>query len=445
MTHEHEGAARRITFLDTPGHEAFTAMRSCGAEIADVAVLVVAADDGVKPQTLEALSCIVEAGIPYVVALSKIDKPEANVEKAKTSLLENGVYLEGLGGDVPYTPVSAKTGEGVPALLDLILLSADLQELTGTPEKPAEGVVLEAHQDAKRGVSATLVLKNGTLATGSYVVAGASYAPVRFIENFLGERVASATFSSPVRIVGFTELPPVGTPFTTVASKKEAEALAKEVTATHEGSSRTALGSAEAFLPIIIKADVAGGIPAVLHELKKIVHEHMSLKVLTTGVGSVNERDIKTAIAAPQGVVVGFHTTIEQSASDLADRSGIEVRTFDVIYELSEYVASLLSARAPKVSKEEILGRAKLLKTFNRTGTKQVIGGRVLEGELRVKARVRILRREIVLGEGKLINLQIGRVDTEKVAADAEFGAQLDSKVEPAPGDILEAYHIVQS
>lgn len=445
VLHKTDDGEKKITFLDTPGHEAFQAMRSSGATIADIAILVVAADDGVKPQTLEALKAIKDAKIPFVVALTKTDKPEANVERVKTSLLENEIYLEGLGGDVPYAPVSSKTGDGVPEILDLILLAADLEELTGDTSLPAEGVVLEATKDQKRGDSATLVIKNGTLNTGDFVVAGESYAPVRFIEDFTGERIESAQFSSPVRIIGFSTLPEVGTPFTTVSKKKDAEKLAQENK--NAPKEKVDFGSSEtgAILPLIIKVDVAGSIPAIEHELKKLSHDNIAIKILDTGVGAINEGDIKTAVAAPNGVCVAFHTGIDNAAADLADRSDIKTATFDIIYELTQFVEEELTKRAPKVSKEEVLGRAKILRLFSRTGNKQVLGGKVKEGEVRLKGKARIYRRDILLGEGVITNLQSARQDVESVPADTEFGAQLDSKIEPAEGDYLEMYHIVES
>tara|TARA_B100000745_G_scaffold291264_1_gene230866 strand:+ start:11623 stop:13110 length:1488 start_codon:yes stop_codon:yes gene_type:complete len=445
VLHKTDDGEKKITFLDTPGHEAFQAMRSSGAVIADIAILIVAGDDGVKPQTLEAYTAIKEAGIPFVVAITKIDTNNANVEKVKTSLLENEIYLEGLGGDIPFAPISSKTGEGIPELLDLILLTADLEELTGDESLPAEGIVLEATKDKQRGDSATLIIKNGSLKTGSFVVAGNTLAPIRFIEDFKGDRIDSATFSSPIRIVGFNELPTVGSAFTTVAKKKDAEKLAKEGVVVPKEALEQKETETGAILPLIIKADVVGSIPAIEHELKKLSHDNIAIKVLDSGVGAINEGDIKTAVAAPNGVCVAFHTGIDKAAADLADRSDIEAKSFDIIYELAEYVEEILNSRAPKVQKEEVLGRAKIIRLFNKVGTKQVFGAKVKEGEVRLNSTVRVLRRDVVLGEGKLINLQSMRVDVDSVPVDTEFGGQLDSKVEMAEGDYIEAYHIVES
>ncbi|MEK7612804.1 MAG: GTP-binding protein, partial [Patescibacteria group bacterium] len=218
--HTNETGTHRITFLDTPGHEAFSAMRLRGLEVADVAILVVSAEEGVKPQTLEALKLIQEVNIPYIVALTKIDKPSANLEKAKMSLLEHQIFLEGMGGEVPYIPVSGKTGEGIPELLDLILLAGELEGLSADPEAPAEGHVIEAHVDPRRGNTATLIVQNGSIKSGEYVVSGESLAPVRIMENFLGRKISEALPGSPVQLVGFSILPTVGDPWSVVERKK---------------------------------------------------------------------------------------------------------------------------------------------------------------------------------------------------------------------------------
>ena len=438
-----DGKEAHITFLDTPGHAAFQAMRSCGAEIADIAILVVAADDGVKPQTLDALTCIKESGIPYIVAFTKIDKPEAQIERAKASLIEHEIYLEGLGGEVPFALVSSKTGEGIPELLDLLTLTAELEELSGDLAAPATGVVLESSQDPKQGSSATLIIKNGTLETGMVAVAGSAIAPVRFIEDYTGKRIASAQFSQPVRITGFSALPGAGTLFESVQTKKEAERIAQEKTITEKQTPKKPASDTPE-LPLIIKTDVFGSISAITHELAKLSHEHITLRILDTSVGTITEGDVKQATAGG-AVVVGFHTKVDTTARDVAKRTGVTVQTFDVIYDLVTYVETLLKERAPKVTVEQVLGTAKIIKLFNRTGTKQVLGGKVREGELRRGARVRILRRDILIGEGVLSNLQSAKANVDRVTADTEFGGEIDTKAEMAPGDIIEAYEMVES
>lgn len=445
VEHEYEGAPRRTTFLDTPGHEAFHALRARGASVADVAILVVAADEGVKPQTLDALAAINDSKIPYVVALTKIDKREADVERAKASLLENGVYLEGMGGSVPYAPISSKSGEGISTLLDLVLLTADIAELSADVDASASGFILESAQDPKRGISATLIIKDGTLATGKFVVAGTAYAPVRFMENFLGKRVATAGPSMPVRISGFSVLPPVGTPFVTVASRKEAEVYIKKNTSQSVEKQRSLVrDSGVVELPIIIRADVMGSVEAIRHELEHVTHERAFVQILEATVGPVSERDVKAAQAA-HGVIIAFNISIESTASDIAFRCGIPIESFTVIYELEQRVAEMLAERAPRVTKEEVRGEAKILKVFSTTSRKRVAGARLLSGAISVGAPVKIMRRDIEIGRGKMTNLQQARSDVKEIRTEGEFGFEVETKVDIAGGDVLVSYALVEA
>ena len=443
--HEHEGAMRRITFLDTPGHEAFRALRARGAAAADIAILVIAAEEGVKPQTLEAFEAITEAGTPFVVAFTKIDKAGADIERAKISALESGIYLEGVGGSIPFAGVSSKSGEGVPELLDLVLITADLAELTADQGTLASGYVLESSQDPKRGLSATLIVKEGTLATGSFVIAGNAVAPVRFIEDFAGKRIEKALPSQPVRISGWNTLPPAGTPFVTAATKKEAEKL----TASGDGSAseRPQVEGSEpgkVILPLIVKADVTGSILAIKHELAKIEHERVIIRIIQEGIGAVSETDMKTAQASG-GTVIAFNVGTDSAARDFAERTGIEIGTFSIIYELKERVEELVKAKAPRVTVEEILGEAKVLKAFNTSGTKQVLGGRWISGQLSVGDTVKIDRRGIPIGTAKLTNLQVARMDVNEIKMEGEFGMQIDGKAEAAGGDTLTAFRMTET
>ena len=446
--HLYEGKSRTITFLDTPGHEAFRALRTRGAQSADISILVIAAEEGVKPQTVEALSAITEAGIPYVVAFTKIDKPAADLERAKVSALEHNIFLEGLGGSIPYGAISSKTGEGVPELLDLVLLAADLAGLSADPDASAEGFVLESSQDPKRGASATLIVKNGTLAIGDFVVAGGNFAPVRFIENFLGKRIPQALPSQPIRISGFSHLPDAGTPFTTVKSKKDAEKMATTAVLATAAStpplnaSQNSEGNAE--LPLVLKADVTGSIDAVRHELAKLSHERVALRILDTGVGSVSESDVKTASAA-KGVIVAFNVGTDAIARELAERNDVPIETFPIIYELGKRVEELLALRAPKIAAEETLGEAKVLKTFSSGAKKQVLGARLFSGAFVLGNQVKIVRRDQEVGRGKLTNLQLARADVKEVRVETEFGLEIESKTEASGGDMLIAFRVVES
>ena len=439
--HEHEGTVRKITFLDTPGHEAFRALRARGAAVADVAILVVAADEGVKPQTMEALASIQEAKTPFVVALTKIDKNGADPERAKNSLLENGVYLEGLGGEIPYAAVSSKSGEGVPELLDLVLLTADLAELTGDADAPATGFVLESTQDPKQGLSATLIVKDGTLASGSFVIAGGSFAPVRFIENFAGKRVDAALPSAPARISGFSILPPAGTPFTTAKSRKEAEAAITAFNASLKKEQAVVVETMDGItlLPLVIKADVTGSIEAVKHELNKIHHERAQIRIIQTGIGAISESDVKTAQAAG-GIVVGFSVSIDAAARDLGERAGVPIEAFTIIYELVERVEAILTERTPKISVDTVTGEAKLLKVFSATSTKKVVGAKHQSGTLSLNALVKILRQGEEIGRGKIVNLQQARADVNEIRVEGDFGMQIETKAEVQGGDIVAAF-----
>ncbi|MEK7589856.1 MAG: translation initiation factor IF-2 [Patescibacteria group bacterium] len=434
LTHKN----RLITFLDTPGHEAFKKMRSRGAEVADIAILVVSAEEGVKAQTLEALKCIRGSNIPFIVAINKIDKPTANIEKIKQNLLENEIYLEGSGGDVPFVPVSAKTGEGIPELLDIMLLVADLEELSGDTEKVAEGIVIESNLDQKKGISASLIIKDGTLKSGMFIVAGDSISPVRIMEDFLGKPIKKAVFSSPIRVVGFSKAPQVGAKFVSYDKKKDAE-NAVAVTDKIENIENDTNESELIELPIILVADALGTLDAIEHELEKLKNNMVKIRVIKKGVGYVSENDVKTATGKEGTLVIGFNTKIDGQAQNLANRFDVEIRTFDVIYKINEWLDEVIKTRTPKIKVEEKTGEAKILRIFSRTKDKQVLGGKVLDGELTLKGNINILRRGENIGKGEIVNLQQHKINVKEVK-DGEFGAQIQSSRELAEGDTIEGF-----
>lgn len=440
-----KGKTERITFLDTPGHQAFSKMRSRGAGIADIAVLVVSAEDGVKEQTKEALRTILEAKIPYIVAINKIDKPTANIERTKQNLAEHEIYLEGFGGDIPFVALSAKIGTGVAELLDMILLIAEMENMVGMETSLAEGVVIESHIAPTHGTSATLIIKNGTLAKGSFILADGKIAPVRSIENFLGEKVEHITFSSPVKITGFDGLPSVGSVFRAYSSKKEAEATRnkEEVTSIKNVVPKVPrtvpLAHDAIIIPLVLKSDAGGTLEALEKELAHIEHERVALAFITTGVGAIGENDIKLAAGADKPIVIGFRVNTDRKALDIAERFGVTVKTFEVIYELLEWVHAEINRRAPKVLTEEITGTLKILKIFNSTKHKQVVGGKVLSGTIECNTSVKIMRRGTEIAQGKILELQIQKIPTKKVDEGNECGMLVDAKMEIAPGDILEA------
>lgn len=441
-----EGEVKRVTFIDTPGHEAFAAMRSRGARVADIAILVVSAEEGVKAQTREALEAIKEAQVSFVVAINKIDKPTANIERTKQNLAESGVYLEGYGGDVPFVPISAKTGEGVSELLDIVMVAAELEELTGESDIPARGVVIESHVDPRRGISATLLITNGSLARGMFTLAGESIASTRLIENFVGEPVLTATFSSPVRVTGFSSLPGVGAPFASFRTRHEAEEAqhARRVEGEHRHD--RARGEQERLLiPIIIKADALGTAEAIAEEAKKATlgHERIGIKILHLSVGAVGENDVMLAGGDHRAIVLGFRVPVENQARERARRDGVTIETFDVIYKLSEWLKAALVEQTPKITLEERTGAARILKTFNRTRDRQVVGGEIIEGVLVSGARIKIIRHGAEISRGKILGLQRQKAAAERVTLGGQCGIEAESKIEIAPGDILEAFQIV--
>lgn len=440
VTHKtQDGSEKKITFLDTPGHEAFQKMRLRGADVADIAILVVSAEDGVKPQTLEALASIKAAGIPYIVAINKIDKPSANIPNTQASLIENEIYIEGMGGDISWVPVSAKSGEGIDDLLDVLLLTAELAELNGDPAAPASGSVIEARMEQKRGTSATLIVKDGTLKSGQFVVSGRAFAPVRIMEDWNGTSIREAHLSEPVGIVGFSETPVAGAPFYTVASKKEAELAVAQAAAHPE---REQISSTLPIIPILIKVDTLGTIDAIEHELAKFESDRVQVRVIGKRVGAISASDVQGVSATEGALIVGFNVTVERAAVDLAERLGVEINTFSIIYELSEWLHEALKKRTPTVREEVKTGRAKILRHFSTQKNIQVLGGRVEEGTLGVGEQVKILRRDIEIGRGTLRNLQQQKSDVQSVASD-EFGMQLETRTEVAAGDHIETFTIV--
>lgn len=458
-----EGKKVCITFLDTPGHAAFCGIRERSAQAADVAILIVSAEDGVKPQTIEAHKVIKDSKIPYVVAITKIDKPNANIERTKQSLGENEIYVEGWGGDIPCVAISSVTGEGIPELLDMIMLVAELADLKADLSTPATGAVIETSLDTRKGISATLLLKDGSLEVGSFVVAGDAYAPIRFIEDFKGDKIEQATASMPIRILGWNKMPACGISFSTVKSKKDAEKIAEDhivesrksisvSTASAKNKSRdSSVQDAEeapniVIMPIIIKADVIGSLDGIKHELAKITHEKVQLKVVSEGIGDINENDIKVAVGDPHVYVIGFNAPPEKKASAIIERSPIPllVKNFNIIYELTQYIKEELLAKVPKEYVEEMTGRAKILALFSKEKDKQVLGGKVETGTIESGNEVRIMRREVEIGRGKIRGLQQAKKTVDEVREGFEFGMMLEAKFELAPGDRLEAVRTVE-
>ncbi len=437
---EHGHKTTKLTFLDTPGHEAFSQMRARGAKTADIAILIIAADDGVKPQTMEAYKAIKDAEIPFIIALNKIDKPGANPEAVKGELAENQVFVEGYGGDIPTANISAKTGEGVGELLDMVLLLAEMENLAANPTNNGSGVVIESNLDPKRGVSATLLILDGMVRKGMFVLAGDAVAPVRIFEDFRGKPLEDASFSSPVRITGFDKMPDAGAPFRAFNSKKEAEAArTRPEKSQMEGEGDFAPEEKrEISIPIIIKADTSGSLEAIEKEIKKLENEGVYVEILRQAVGNLNEDDVKTAAGAKDPVILAFNVEIAPDIRDMAERFKVATRSSDIIYKLSEWLEEEIKRRELLLKKDRITGRAEILKVFSKTKNKCLAGGRVLEGKISKGGKVRIKRDDAETGAGKIIGLQSGKSETNEVEEGKEFGAMIESRTEIAKGDIIE-------
>ena len=444
VVHKDEnGNDRKITFIDTPGHEAFSKMRERGAKIADIAILIVSAEDGVKPQTIEAYKTIIDNKIPYVVAINKIDKPGANIEKTKIELAENEIYLENYGGKIPFAEISAKTGQGVSDLLSLILILAEMENFTGNTKENASGFVIEAHVDSKRGIEATLVIKNGTLSKGMTVTVEDALCSTRMIENFLGKMIDEATFSAPIRLIGFDKIPTIGGEFNSFIKKREAEEFAQnfkkgKLSTKNEKIEETG----KKIIPIVLKADVWGSIEAIEKEIGKIKSESAEFKIVLKGAGPVSESDIKGI--SEDAIVIGFNIKADKSALELAEKRNISISFFDIIYKITEWLAEEMEKRRPRIETTEINGRAKILKTFSRTKERQIVGGKVLEGHITLGSVIKVIRREFEIGRGKIINLEKGKTKTSEVEEGVEFGMMIESKIEISGGDIIESFAIIQ-
>ena len=436
---------RKITFLDTPGHEAFSKMRERGAKIADIAILVVSAEDGVKPQTIEAWKTIVESQTPCIVAINKIDKPNANIEKTKIELAENEIYLENYGGKIPFAEISAKAGTGIDNLLSLILILAEMENFTGNENENASGFVIEVNLDSKRGIQATLIVKNGTIKKGMTVAVEDASCPARIMENFLGKPINEATFSSPIRLIGFNKIPEIGAKFESFKKKNEAEEYMQNIKCQtiHEKNRHTE-ENGKKIIPIVIKADVSGSLEAIEKEIYKIKNENAEFKIIQKGAGPISESDIKAVGSCKDAIVIGFNVKADKNAIELAEKQNISLSFFDIIYKMSEWLMEEMEKRRPKIETIEITGRVKIIKAFSRTKERQIVGGKVTEGHITLDGTVKIIRRENEIGRGKIVNLEKGKTKTSKVEEGTEFGMMIESKMEIAPGDIIESFSIIQ-
>jgi len=431
-----------ITFIDTPGHEAFSQMRSRGAKVADIAILVIAVEEGIKPQTKEVISYIKKGKIPVIVALNKTDKPQANPEKVVGELEKEELVVEERGGKVPAVKISAKESTGIDELLEMILLVAEMEELKADIEKPANGVVVESYLDSKRGATATLLVMEGILKNGQWVACGNIYGKTKILEDFQGKKIEEAKPSFPAVVIGLNDVPIVGERFEVVESEEEAEEkTAKTIVKTALPTPEVSESQSETKkqLNLILKTDVQGSLEAIEDNLKKIDLQGIGLNILKTEVSEVSEADVKTAYPA-NALIIGFRVKVPTDILNLAKRSGVKIRNYEVIYELFEGIkkeaAKLLE---PEITKED-LGKLKVLAIFRREKTRMIVGGKVIEGKLINKASLDVMRNEEKIASGKITQLQHNKKDVPEVEKGREAGILYEGEPVIEEGDILEVY-----
>ncbi|MHB1293491.1 MAG: translation initiation factor IF-2 [Anaerolineae bacterium] len=441
-----------ITFLDTPGHAAFTAMRARGASITDIAVLVVAADDGVQPQTREAIDHARAAGVPIIVALNKIDLPTANPDHVKHQLSDVGLVVEEWGGDTICVPVSARTKAGIDTLLDMILLVAEMANLKANPKAPAQGVVVEGRLDKSRGPTATLLVQDGTLKVGETLLVGQTYGKIRAMFDFQNKPVKRVTPSTPVVVLGLRDVPEAGDSFQTVESERVAREMAEQrVISQHAADSRPvealtldeiyerAQAGAVQALNIILKADVQGSIEPIKNSLEKLDVGDLKVKFVHQGVGNVAESDVSLALAS-QAVILGFSVNVDPAAQRMAEAEGVSIRTYNIIYRIIEDVQLALQGMLKPVYEEVVQGRAIVRQMFGIPKLGKIAGVQISEGKALRSAKVRVKRNDQVVFEGRVSSLRRYTEDVREVGAGMECGVAIDGYTEFQPNDVIEFY-----
>lgn len=444
---------RPITFLDTPGHAAFTAMRARGAQATDLAVLVVAADDGVMPQTREAVEHARAAQVPIIVAMNKIDKANANPDRVKQGLADIGLVVEDWGGDVICVPLSAKENRGIDELLENILLVTDVASLKANPNRLAQGVVIEGQVDKRSGVSATLLVQNGTLSVGDIIVIGTQYSRIRAMFNDKGKRIKQAGPSVPVSILGLSDVPEAGEFFEVVENERTARTMVEERRAkTSKGTPAAAIRpiSLEDFfsrtqengdqtLNIIVKADVQGSLEPIVNSLKELGDEKLKIKLLLEGTGNISESDVNLAVASG-AIIVGFSVDVDPGAQRVAETEGVDIRQYDVIYKLIDDIDKALKGLLEPVYADKVIGRAEVRAVFKIPKRGNIAGSYVLEGQITRNSMVRVMRQSKLLHEGKISSLKRFTEDAREVATGFECGIGVEGFNDFLVGDIIEAY-----
>jgi len=443
-----------ITFLDTPGHAAFTAMRARGAQATDIVILVVAADDGVMPQTKEAIAHAKAAKVPIVVAMNKMDKPEANVERLKSELVAEQVVPEDFGGDSPFVPVSAKTGAGIDALLEQVLLQAEVLELLAPKDAMAKGLVIEAQLDKGRGPVATVLVQSGTLKRGDVVLAGSSFGRVRAMLDENGKAINEAGPSIPVEIQGLTEVPQAGDEFMVLGDERRAREiatfrqgkyrdvkLAKRQAANLESMMDQMGQGAKQTLPLIIKADVQGSQEALAQSLLKLSTDEVKVQIVHAAVGGISESDINLAIAA-KAVIIGFNVRADAGSRKLAEGNGVDIRYYNIIYDAVDEVKAAMTGMLAPEQREEVIGTAEIRTVFVASKIGTVAGSMVTAGVVRRGARFRLLREQVVIYNGEIESVRRMKDDVREVAAGFECGIKLKNYNDIAEGDQLEFFEV---
>ncbi|MDD2215983.1 MAG: translation initiation factor IF-2 [Eubacteriales bacterium] len=443
---------QRIVFLDTPGHEAFTTMRARGAHVTDIAVLVVAADDSVKPQTVESISHAKAAGVPIIVAINKMDKPEANLERVKQDLTEYGILVEEWGGDVICVPVSAKTGEGIVNLLEMILLQSEVLELKANPNRLAMGTVIEARLDKAKGPVSTLLVLNGTLEVGMSIVAGICSGRIRAMTNYKGDSIEKAGPATAVEIIGLTEVPEAGDEFNAVKEDRIARDIAEqrrlklreEVMARNSSTTLEQLFSqiqegVVKELNLVIKADVQGSVGALTQSLEKLQTENVKVKIIHTGVGTITESDIMLA-STSDAIIIGFNVRPGSNITAMAELENVEIRSYRIIYEIIDDIEAAIKGMLDPIYKEVIIGKVEIRNTFKVPGVGIIGGSYVLEGKVQRNAGIRLVRDSIVIHEGKISSLKRFKDDAKEVAQGYECGIGIENFNDIKEGDIIEVF-----
>ena len=445
-------SGKKITFLDTPGHEAFTSMRLRGAQTTDIAVLVVAADDGVMPQTIEAISHARSAEVPIIVAITKIDKPEANPERVKQELMNENLVAEEWGGDTIVVGVSSKTGEGIDELLEMILLVAEMRELKANPNRRAIGTIIEANLDKAKGPMATILIKNGTLRFGDSIVSGVCSGRIRAMEDDKGKKVKKAGPSMPVVVLGLNEVPNAGDTIYAVNDDKTAKAIAdknSEISREKRLSQTTKISLDNLFekiseedvkeLNIVVKADVKGSVEALNQSLLKLSTNEVKISIIHSGVGGINESDV-TLASASNAIVIGFNVRPNINAIELAKAEDVEIRTYRVIYEIINDIEQAAKGMLDPDIVEEILGRCEIRQTFKLPNNQMVAGVYVLNGKILRNSKVKVLRDDVVIHEGDIASLKRFKDDAKELATGFEGGLVIDGFNDIKEGDLLESF-----